>query len=140
MTAQSRVQTVRSFIVDHQEEREVKLSTIGSVAGIFCHLEEIGEENGKKVYQCQELKRRNSVIMLLSDVFTVTWKYLACSNKKTLKCVSSIMPVTAYIAAVGASMHTVKCIYTRPVCYPCMYNQHIVQAIWKSGQSNLILV
>ena len=53
------------------------------------------------------------------------------------------MQVTAYIAAVGASMHThdiVKCLYTRPVCHPCMYNKHIVQAIWKSGQSNLILV
>ena len=30
------------------------------------------------------------------------------------------MPVTAYIAAVGASMHTVKC---RPVCHPaCKIN------------------
>ena len=36
------------------------------------------------------------------------------------------MPVTAYIAAVGANMHThdtVKCIYTRPACHPCMCNE-----------------
>jgi len=46
------------------------------------------------------------------------------------------MPVTACIAAAGASMHTVKCIYIRPVCHPCMYHKHIVQTIWKSGQSN----
>ena len=46
----------------------------------------------------------------------------------------------ARIAAVGASMHTLKCIYTRPVCHPCMSNKHIVQVIWKSGQSILILV
>ena len=35
------------------------------------------------------------------------------------------MAVTAYIAAVEASMHThdtVKCIYTRPACHPCIYN------------------
>ena len=53
------------------------------------------------------------------------------------------MPVTAYIAAVGASMHThetVKCIYTRPVCHPCMCNKHIVQAIWKSGRSNYVIL
>ena len=53
------------------------------------------------------------------------------------------MPVTAYIAAVGASMHThdtVKCIYTRPVCHPCMCNKHIVQAIWKSGRSNYLIL
>ena len=46
------------------------------------------------------------------------------------------MPVTAYIAAVGASTYThgtMKCIYTRPVCHPCMCNKHTVQAIWKSG-------
>ena len=37
--------------------------------------------------------------------------------------------VTAYIAAVGANMHThdtVKCIYTRPVCKLSMCNKHIL--------------
>ena len=52
------------------------------------------------------------------------------------------MPVTAYIAVVGASMHThdtVKCIYTRPVCQACMSINIILlsKLFWKSGQSNL---
>lgn len=40
-----------------------------------------------------------TVIILLSDIFTVNWKSLAYRNKKTLICTSTIMPVTAYIAA-----------------------------------------
>ena len=41
---------------------------------------------------------------------------------------------------VGASMHTVKSVYTRPIYHPCMYNEYIVQEIWKSGKSDFILV
>ena len=62
------------------------------------------------------------------ECLTLTWldcdMELSSSKKIVTKLRCGVR--AKFKTRIGAGMHTAQCIYTRPVCHPCMYSKHIL--------------